>query len=446
MGPTSGGDLLRATTRCALLSVAAIATSVLCHRSRQAPKAYSCSFALLLLSGTALLAPRAGLVLQGAVVRREPPRLALCYWGLTRSTQFVHISHEQHIFGALRAANVSYRTFMHTWALSESIGEIDMLQGVLNRVPVNKEEWQLLHPHAFRCEPQRHFVQHSINRSALDAWGRSVPHGNAFRSPEVLRNHLCSLESLRRVHHLAVSSGFVFTHAVFLRPDAWISTDLPLHALPPPGKVVLPSRGNTGGWNDQFAMLHAHTAPVYARRVALAPAYWSQGKPAAHVHRSRTPSTDAHRRSSQAPCQLMRTPLCPGAATSWSGMVATSEGLCRFALEVAGVVPSFETFNFEVVRPGHVRSLVAQLNCSRRLLVPDHLLNLYCGPAENEPLLWRLLARPACASAPWSGPAAQPRCILLQRGQLWPAMEVLYSTWAWIGACLFAACVVCCFT
>ena len=276
VGPTNGGDLLRAITRCALLSVAAIATVVWFSRSRQAPRASSCPFALLLLSGTALLGPRAQLVLQDAV-RREPPRLALCYWGLTRSTRFVHISHEQHIFGALRAANVSYRTFMHTWALEK--GETDALQGVVTRMHLDTEEWKLLQPHAFRSERQSHFVHHSINESALRAWARSIPEGgNPFRLPTALRNHLCSLEGLRRVHHLAVSSGFAFTHAVFLRPDAWISTDLPLHALPPPGKVVLPSTGNTGGWNDQFAVLHAHTAPVYARRIALAPAYWSRGK------------------------------------------------------------------------------------------------------------------------------------------------------------------------
>ena len=45
-----------------------------------------------------------------------PHRMAVCYWGMTRSTALVYESHLAHVHGVLRAARIDFRVFLHTWS------------------------------------------------------------------------------------------------------------------------------------------------------------------------------------------------------------------------------------------------------------------------------------------------------------------------------------------
>ena len=42
-------------------------------------------------------------------------KIAVCYWGMTRSTKFVYKTHIEHLFNVLKNHNIEYTIFMHTW-------------------------------------------------------------------------------------------------------------------------------------------------------------------------------------------------------------------------------------------------------------------------------------------------------------------------------------------
>ena len=43
------------------------------------------------------------------------PDIAICYWGLSRSTKHVYKSHYENIFNILKNAGLTYDTYFHTW-------------------------------------------------------------------------------------------------------------------------------------------------------------------------------------------------------------------------------------------------------------------------------------------------------------------------------------------
>src|SRR5579885_2556464 len=43
------------------------------------------------------------------------PKVAICYWGLTRSTKKVYESHFKNLFDVLDEHEIAYDVFMHTW-------------------------------------------------------------------------------------------------------------------------------------------------------------------------------------------------------------------------------------------------------------------------------------------------------------------------------------------
>ena len=47
--------------------------------------------------------------------------VAICYFGMTRSTRFVYESHKKHVFDILRNNNIDYKVYMHTWQTDSNI-------------------------------------------------------------------------------------------------------------------------------------------------------------------------------------------------------------------------------------------------------------------------------------------------------------------------------------
>lgn len=41
--------------------------------------------------------------------------VAICYWGMTRSTKKVYKTHQTYLFDKLTENNINYKVFMHTW-------------------------------------------------------------------------------------------------------------------------------------------------------------------------------------------------------------------------------------------------------------------------------------------------------------------------------------------
>src|SRR6476620_6904967 len=45
----------------------------------------------------------------------QKKKIAICYWGLTRSTKKVYESHYTNLFNVLKKHKIKFDVFMHTW-------------------------------------------------------------------------------------------------------------------------------------------------------------------------------------------------------------------------------------------------------------------------------------------------------------------------------------------
>lgn len=81
-------------------------------------------------------------------------KIAVCYWGLTRSTSLVYESHFKNLFNVLTANGIDYDVFMHTWKLK---GKQRIWENEINEA-INYDEYKLLNPKYYKIEDQDDFT------------------------------------------------------------------------------------------------------------------------------------------------------------------------------------------------------------------------------------------------------------------------------------------------
>ena len=81
-------------------------------------------------------------------------RIAICYWGMTRSTRYVYQSHYDKVFNVLKDQNIEFDVFIHTWKTDDNL--------VWDRkMPVKNdyEEYKLLNPYKYQLDNQDDFLK-----------------------------------------------------------------------------------------------------------------------------------------------------------------------------------------------------------------------------------------------------------------------------------------------
>ena len=81
------------------------------------------------------------------------PNIAICYFGMTRSTRYIYNSHNVYLYDILKQNNCSYDIYMHTWKTDKNIiWEHDC------NIPVDYEEYKLLNPTYYSIDNQTEFL------------------------------------------------------------------------------------------------------------------------------------------------------------------------------------------------------------------------------------------------------------------------------------------------
>lgn len=186
-------------------------------------------------------------------------KIAICYWGLTRSTKHVYQTHETHVFDVLKNAGIEFDVFLHTWRTDQN----RVWDWVLD-TPLDPDEFRCLCPAAYQIDDQNEFLYNIQFSDYFYEWDRE----NEW-SPELLRNHLCALESQKRVVNLCIGSNRKYTHVLFLRPDVRILNNLPITELfnGPTNQIVLPDNNHYEGYNDRFAVVAFENVLWYSHRI-----------------------------------------------------------------------------------------------------------------------------------------------------------------------------------
>jgi len=190
--------------------------------------------------------------------------VAVCYWGLTRSTKKIYKSHEDKLFNVLKNNNIDFEIFMHTWRTNENLIWENKCD-----IPIDYEEYKLLSTNYYQIDNQDDFLN-SINFSdyfdqdLYDKHGGDTPH--EWR-PKLIRNHLCALESQKRVTDMLLNNDKKYDYVIYIRPDVMIQNDFKIDYLSEEKEISIPNDNHNEGLNDRFAIVSYNDCHKYGKRI-----------------------------------------------------------------------------------------------------------------------------------------------------------------------------------
>jgi len=190
-------------------------------------------------------------------------KIAICYWGMTRSTKFVYKTHESNLYDVLKDNNIDYDIFMHTWETDNNIVWEKKYDN-----PIDYEEYKLLNPKYYEIQKQYEFLDTIIFNNYFDEeLYNKYGHSHHEWIPSLIRNHLCALESQKRVYNMVLKTKEDYDYILFLRPDVKIENKFHHTILNEDFDIVISSDGHYEGYNDRFAIIPFKKAEKYSTRI-----------------------------------------------------------------------------------------------------------------------------------------------------------------------------------
>lgn len=177
-------------------------------------------------------------------------KVAVCFWGLTRSLKYTIDSINKNIFDIFKNHNVEYRVFMHTFSVFEKYNN---LRAHEKDIILDNEEYKLLNPDYISIDNQEK-VKSSIDflqyRTQPDPW-----HNNY----ETMNNFILAMYSKKQLLKLFLDNDDgTYTHFLMVRPDVEYLNNFDIRWLSNIGnnEIYVPKFGRYGvygGFNDRMA-------------------------------------------------------------------------------------------------------------------------------------------------------------------------------------------------
>ncbi len=197
-------------------------------------------------------------------------RVALCFWGLCRSTDLTIQSIQDCIFKPLKDAGIEYTVYIHTYAIYRKYTN---LRAQETPMFLKNTLWKLLEPCISKIE----------NQDTIDPlleFDRYKKHGNPWGDKtgepwETFHNHIRALWSLKEVTRLWETSGVTYDRIIYLRPDVYFQTPLDVKWLYEckENEVLIPNFRIYYQSNDRFAIGHPTSMKYYGLRYLEAYTY-----------------------------------------------------------------------------------------------------------------------------------------------------------------------------
>lgn len=189
-------------------------------------------------------------------------RVALCFWGICRSTDIVIKSIESCIFNALRKYGIKYDVYLHTYTLYRSYTNPRAQE---ENLQLKNSLWKLLKPTKYLVENQD-IVDSSLKLFNYRTMGNPWPEdGGTFCT---LDNHVRALWSLKKVTELWSESGIEYDAILYLRPDVRYYIPFQMEWLENLNTFTLkcPDFHLTDGCNDRFAVGKPNVMKLFGNR------------------------------------------------------------------------------------------------------------------------------------------------------------------------------------
>jgi len=193
-------------------------------------------------------------------------KVALCFWGIARSTDFTIESIERNIWKPLQDAGIKYTTFLHTFTLKNPYTNSRASEW---NIHLKNDIWKMLLPDHYLVEQQED-IDKILNfkkyRTHGDPW--ECERISMYRKYSTLDNLIRALYSLSKVTSLWESMASRFDAVIYLRPDVRFITPLKIEWITQcqHGTVYIPNFHLVDGWNDRFAIGRPNDMLLYGRR------------------------------------------------------------------------------------------------------------------------------------------------------------------------------------
>ena len=188
-------------------------------------------------------------------------KVAIGFFGITRSLKFTRDSIYKNIFRRLRELGYGYKIFLHTYELN-NYKNIRTKESSTN---INNEEYKMLNPDYFLIENQDLVIE-SINpekyRTHKDPWNTN------YNSVD---NFLLGQYSKMKLTNMIEQSQINFDYIMFLRPDveylhpleyAYFNKVVEKKISIPKFGTYKPTRPH---FNDRFAITNQETYKIYGK-------------------------------------------------------------------------------------------------------------------------------------------------------------------------------------
>jgi len=136
--------------------------------------------------------------------------IAICFFGICRSTNYTIDSINQYIFNPLKLMNFNYDIYLHTYTINNIYNNPRANE---HNIMLDNDLYKLLNPNIYKIDNQDDIIN-NINfikyRSKGDPWD------NNYNS---LNNLILSLYSLNQVTQLWKNNNKTYDYIIYLRPD-----------------------------------------------------------------------------------------------------------------------------------------------------------------------------------------------------------------------------------
>ena len=187
-------------------------------------------------------------------------KVAVCFYGLTRSLKYTIDSINTNILKKLDEAGIEYDIILHTYDLKHLKLK---RSGEDNKLDVT--EWKLLKPKYYKIDNQDQFdksYNYDYIKSFGDAWNTNF---------ENTYNLIRQFNSLQQVWKLSEQTNTKYDCYIFLRPDLKytkpLDTSQIIESIKNPDNIYTPSWELFGGYNDRMSLGSNKSMKVYANRI-----------------------------------------------------------------------------------------------------------------------------------------------------------------------------------
>ena len=194
------------------------------------------------------------------------PRVAVIFFGLTRSLRSVYPNLKERLFDPLSAAGHTYDCFVHTYHLPNTYINPWSKERETN---YDNDAWKIVNPRKVKIDVQSE-IERKINTrqycSRGGDWSGSAPNPKMLQY--LVRNMVLALYSKKQATQLYMECRADYDFVIFTRPDQWLNTPFQPAWLQwlertPIGTVLIPKEHGYHGINDRTCIARPRAAILY---------------------------------------------------------------------------------------------------------------------------------------------------------------------------------------